>query len=100
MYYTPLRPMTSHHVTYHVTAITCLFIVKKRKKKRNIKSKKIDKRKKKKVSIQVYYNISQTTRNISLPATNGNLVIKSTIKYIYDFFGILFTISFSTNTSV
>jgi len=36
------RPMISHHVTCHVTAVTCLFIVKE--KKRNIKSRKIDKR--------------------------------------------------------
>ena len=42
------RPMTSHHVTCYVTVVTCLFTVKmKKKKKRNIKSRKIDKRKRK-----------------------------------------------------
>ena len=44
------RLMTSHHVICHVTSVTCLFIVKKKKedwKKRNIKSRKIDKRKRK-----------------------------------------------------
>jgi len=38
--------MTSHHVICHVTAVTCLFIVKK-KININIKSRKIDKRKRK-----------------------------------------------------
>jgi len=37
--------MTSYHVICHVTAVTCLFIVNK--KKRNIKLRKIDKRKRK-----------------------------------------------------
>ena len=45
------RLMTSHHVTCHVTAVMCLFIINKKKKKikkkRNIKSRKIDKRKRK-----------------------------------------------------
>ena len=43
------RPMTSHHVTYHVTTVMCLFIIKEKekKKKRNIKSRKIDKSKEK-----------------------------------------------------
>ena len=45
------RFMTSHHVTCHVTAVMCLFIINKKKikikKKRNIKSRKIDKRKRK-----------------------------------------------------
>ena len=27
------RPMTSHHVTSHVTTVMCLFIVNKKKKK-------------------------------------------------------------------
>jgi len=35
------RLMTSHHVTFHVTVVTCLFIIQKKKKeiqkKRNIK---------------------------------------------------------------
>jgi len=39
--------MTSHHVTSHVTAVICLLIINKKKKKRNIKSRKIDKRKRK-----------------------------------------------------
>jgi len=47
------RPMTSHHVTSHVTTVTCLFIVNKKEKeiqkKRNIKSRKIDKRKRKRL---------------------------------------------------
>ena len=39
--------MTLHHVTCYVTTVTCLFIIeiKEKKKKRNIKSRKIDKRK-------------------------------------------------------
>ena len=47
------RPMTSHHVTCHVTTVTCLFIVNKRKEKEklNIKSRKIDKKKKKNVTV-------------------------------------------------
>ena len=39
--------MTSHHVTCHVTVITCLFIIQIIKRKRNIKLRKIDKRKRK-----------------------------------------------------
>jgi len=40
--------MTSHHVICNVTAVTCFFIIKKEnQKKRNIKSGKIDKRKRK-----------------------------------------------------
>jgi len=47
--------MTSHHMTHHVTMVTCLFIVQKEKekkikrkeKKRKIKSRKIDKKKRK-----------------------------------------------------
>ena len=45
------RSMTSHHVTSHVTSVTCLFIINKKEKeiqkKRNIKSRKMDKRKRK-----------------------------------------------------
>jgi len=37
--------MILHHVICHVTAVMCLFIVNKNKKKRNIKLRKIDKRK-------------------------------------------------------
>ena len=47
------RPMPSHHVTCHVTTVTCLFIINKKKnkikKKKNIKSRKIDKRKRKRL---------------------------------------------------
>jgi len=57
------RLMTSCYVTHHVTVVTCLFIVqeikkkeKENQKKRNIKSRKIDK-KKKNVSIPVHHNI-------------------------------------------
>ena len=53
------RPMTSHHVTCHVTAMShdpLLLIEKEKEKeiqiKKNIKSRKIDKRKKKNVSVQ------------------------------------------------
>ena len=51
--------MTSHHVTCHVTAMSHdpLLLIKKEKEKeiqikKNIKSRKIDKRKKKNVSVQ------------------------------------------------
>ena len=53
------RPMMSHHVTCHVTAMSrdpLLLIEKEKEKeiqiKKNIKSRKIDKRKKKNVSVQ------------------------------------------------
>jgi len=45
------RPMISHHVTCHMTTVTYLFIVQKKKKRKenqkksNIKSEKINKRK-------------------------------------------------------
>jgi len=43
--------MTLHYVINHVTTVTCLFIVNKKKEKeiqtKNIKSRKIDKRKRK-----------------------------------------------------
>ena len=42
--------MTPYHVTCHVTTVMCLFIVNKRK--RNIKSRKIDKRKRKMLVFQ------------------------------------------------
>jgi len=38
-----------------VTPVTCLFIVKENKNKRNIKSRKIDKRKRKNISVQAHY---------------------------------------------
>ena len=50
------RPMTSQHVICHVTTVTCLFVINKKKrkrkskenqKKRNIKLRKINKRKRK-----------------------------------------------------
>ena len=34
------RPITSHHVICHVTAVTCLFIVNNRKRKGKSKEKK------------------------------------------------------------
>ena len=60
------RPITSHHVTCHVTAVMCLFFVKKKIKikikKRNIKSKKIDKRKRKMFIVQAYHNIDSNLK--------------------------------------
>ena len=56
------RPMTSHHVTCHVTAIShasSSSIKEKEKeiqKKRSIKSRKIDKRKRKRLVFKVFYN--------------------------------------------
>jgi len=47
-----------------VTAVTCLFIIKEKKKKRNIKSRKIDKKKKKNVGVQAHYN-SNNGRDVS-----------------------------------
>ena len=49
--------MISHHVTFHVNVVTCLFIIHKKEiqKKKSIKSKRIDKRKKK-ISPYIYYN--------------------------------------------
>ena len=60
------RPMMSHHVTCY---ITCLFIVTKRKrkrnskeKKRNIKSRKINKRKRKMLASKAFYNSTPLLR--------------------------------------
>ena len=55
------RPMTSHHVTCHVTAMEHVSSLSKEKekeiqKKRNIKSKKIDKRKRKILVSKVFHN--------------------------------------------
>jgi len=60
------RPMTSHHVTFHVTAMSCassLSLKRKRKqnskeiqKKRNIKSRKIDRRKRKILVSKAFHN--------------------------------------------
>ena len=58
LFFQPLLPdsrlVTSCYVTHHVTVVTCLFIVqeikkkeKENQKKRNIKSRKIDKKKRK-----------------------------------------------------
>ena len=47
----------SHHVTCHVTAMSCASSSSlKRKRKRNIKSRKIDKRKRKMLVSKVFYN--------------------------------------------
>ena len=57
------RPMTSYHVTCHVTAMSCASsssIKRKEKeiqKKRNIKSRKIDKRKRKMLVSKAFHNI-------------------------------------------
>jgi len=53
--------MTSHHVTFHVTAVSCASSLSKRKrnskeKKRNIKLRKIDKRKRKILVSKVFHN--------------------------------------------
>ena len=47
IWFTPARsrPMTSHHVTSHVTAVMCLFIVNKRKRNSKEKIYKIKKNK-------------------------------------------------------
>ena len=45
-------------------------------------------------------NLLQTTRIVSFPATIGNFVIKSTIKYIHSFFRISLNFSFSTNAFI
>jgi len=41
--------MTLYYITYHVTTVTYLFIIQIKKKKRNIKSRKINKRKRKRL---------------------------------------------------
>ena len=62
------RPMTSHHVTCHVTAMSCassLSLKEKEKeiqKKRNIKSRKIDKRKRKMLVSKVFHNSTPLLR--------------------------------------
>ena len=53
------RPMTSHHVTCHVTAMPCassLSLKRKIKIKIKIKSRKIDKRKRKMLVSKVFHN--------------------------------------------
>ena len=49
--------MISYYVIYYVTVVTYFFIINKRK--RNIKSRKMNKRKKKKVGVQAYYNMDK-----------------------------------------
>ena len=55
--------MTSHHVTCHVTAMShassSSIKEKEIQKKRNIKSRKIDKRKRKILVLKAFYNIQQ-----------------------------------------
>ena len=48
----------------------------------------------------IFGNQSYTTKITSFSATNSNLVIKSTIKYIYIFSSISFIIKFSASVSV
>ena len=45
-------------------------------------------------------NLSQTIRITSFPATNSNLVMKSTIKCVYSFSGTSFTINFPASASI
>jgi len=42
----------------------------------------------------IFYNLSYTTNITSFSATNGNLVIKSTIKYVYSFSSTLLSTSY------
>ena len=49
------RPMISHHVTYHVTAVICLFIIKIKQRKEILNQEKQIKEKKN-ISIQVHHN--------------------------------------------
>ena len=48
----------------------------------------------------IFDNLLHTTSITSFPATNSNLVRKSTVKYVYSFFDTLFTINFSVGVSV
>jgi len=48
--------MISHHVACHVTSVTCLFIIKE--KKRDIKLRKIDKRKRKRKMLVLKHTIT------------------------------------------
>jgi len=54
------RPMMSHHVTCHVTVMSCASLLslkeKEIQKKRNIKSRKIDKRKRKMLVSKAFHN--------------------------------------------
>ena len=74
------RPITSHHVTSHMTAVTCLFIINKKKeiqKKRNIKSRTIDKRKRKrkKNSSHMYHNNKLLTDMILENSQNFDILL-------------------------
>ena len=56
------RPMTSHHMTCHVTVMSCASSLSKEKekeiqKKSNIKSRKIDKRKRKILVSKAFHNM-------------------------------------------
>ena len=48
----------------------------------------------------IFDNLLHTTRIVSFSATNGNFVMKSTIKCAYGISSISFTINFSTGISV
>ena len=48
----------------------------------------------------IFDNLLHTTRIIFFSATNSNLVIKFTIKYIYGLFDISFAINFPTSISI
>jgi len=45
-------------------------------------------------------NLSQTTKIASFPATSSNFVIKSAIKYVYDFSSTSLNFNFPTDISV
>ena len=80
--------MTLHHVICYVTTVMCLFIINK--KKRNIKSRKIDKRKKN-VSVQAYHN------TLPVKIVDGGLYFIfpfSVFIFIFLFFSFLFTFLF------
>jgi len=70
--------MTSHHVMCHVTAVTYLFIIRnknknKNQKKRNIKSRKIDKRKRKMLVSKHTITILIYRHFLALPIFNESL---------------------------
>ena len=52
------------------------------------------------IKCTIFDNQLHTTKITSFSVTNGNLVIKFTIKYIHTFFGTSFVINFPTNASV
>ena len=84
------RPMTSHHVTCHVTVISraSSLSLKKEKeiqKKRNIKSRKIDKRKRKMLVSKAFHNIEFSCKlhNLYSPLDIHlwDLLISATIRH-------------------